>query len=157
MATQAAMIMDTIVGMKRILTQPADCMSTLFLRAGIVANCVARSASDSDEPYLQPPNRGNKLKRKAHYAPDGRPLKKKGRETYTKVSFRSGLLKREMKLLKCRQNIEHAGYRRDILRRNPKRYDEDGDELDPDDEDEEADARAAEENPYADIHLESKC
>lgn len=55
-----------------------------------------------------------------------------------------------------RQTIEHAGYRRDILRRNPKRYDEDGEELDESDEDEEADARAAEENPYSEIQLESK-
>ena len=55
-----------------------------------------------------------------------------------------------------RQTIEHAGYRRNILRRNPKRYDEDGEELEDDDEDEEADARAAEENPYADIKIESK-
>ena len=55
-----------------------------------------------------------------------------------------------------RQTIEHAGYSRNILRRNPKRYDEDGEELEDDDEDGEADARAAEENPYAEIQLESK-
>ena len=55
-----------------------------------------------------------------------------------------------------RQTVEHAGYRRNILHRNPKRYDEDGEELEDDDEDEEADARAAEENPYADIKIESK-
>ena len=55
-----------------------------------------------------------------------------------------------------RQTIEHAGYRRNILRRNPKRYDEDGEELEDDDEDEEADVRAAEDNPYAEIQLESK-
>ena len=55
-----------------------------------------------------------------------------------------------------RQTIEHAGYRRNIIRRNPKRYDEDGEELEDEDEDEEADARAAEENPYAEIQLESK-
>ena len=54
------------------------------------------------------------------------------------------------------QTIEHAGYRRNILRRNPKRYDEDGEELEDEDEDEEADARAAEENPYADVKIESK-
>ena len=54
------------------------------------------------------------------------------------------------------QAIEHAGYCRNILRRNPKRYDEDGEELEDEDEDEEADARAAEENPYAEIQLESK-
>ena len=55
-----------------------------------------------------------------------------------------------------RQTIGHAGYTRNILRRNPKRYDEDGEELEDDDEDDEADARAAEENPYAEIQLESK-
>lgn len=54
------------------------------------------------------------------------------------------------------QMIEHAGYRRNILRRNPKRYDANGEELEDDDEDEEADAQAAEENPYAGIQLESK-
>ena len=46
------------------------------------------AASDSDEPYLRPPNRGNKLKRKAQYTLDGRPVKKKGRATYTKVGIR---------------------------------------------------------------------
>ena len=55
-----------------------------------------------------------------------------------------------------RQTIEHAGHSRNILRRNPKRYDEDGEELEDEDEDEEADARAAEENPYAEIQLDSK-
>ena len=54
------------------------------------------------------------------------------------------------------QSIEHAGYRRDILRRNPKRYDEDGEELASSDEDEEADIQAAAENPYSDIKLESE-
>ena len=54
------------------------------------------------------------------------------------------------------QMIEHAGYRRNILRRNPKRYDANGEELEDDDEDEDADAQAAEENPYAGIQLESK-
>ena len=54
------------------------------------------------------------------------------------------------------QTIKHAGYSRDIIRRNPKRYDDDGDELTTEDEDEAADARAAEENPYSDIRLERK-
>ncbi len=54
------------------------------------------------------------------------------------------------------QSVEHAGFYRDILRRNPKRYDEDGDELADSDVDEDADARAVEENPYAEIHLESE-
>lgn len=59
-------------------------------------------------------------------------------------------------LMHALQSIEHAGYYRDILRRNPKRYDGDGDELADSDVDENADARAAEENPYAEIHLESE-
>lgn len=54
------------------------------------------------------------------------------------------------------QSIEHAGFHRNILQRNPKRYDEDGDELEDDDVDEEADARAADENPYAEIRLEGE-
>ncbi len=59
-------------------------------------------------------------------------------------------------LIYIRQSIEHAGYHRDILRRNPKRYDEDGDELSDDFTDEEADARAAEDNPYAEVRLEGE-
>lgn len=54
------------------------------------------------------------------------------------------------------QKIEHAGYQRYILSRNPPRFDEDGDELEPDDVDEEADAAAAEDNPYSGIRLESE-
>lgn len=50
----------------------------------------------------------------------------------------------------------HASFRRNIIRRNPKRYDEDGDELDTDDEDKQADAEAAQGNPYAEIKLESE-
>ena len=52
------------------------------------------------------------------------------------------------------QKIEHAGYRRPIISRKPTRYDEDGDELDNEAEDEYADAMAAEEDPYSDIKLE---
>ena len=54
------------------------------------------------------------------------------------------------------QKIEHAGYKRYILQRNPIRYDSEGDELDEDDEDIEADAAAAEENPFSEIALESR-
>ena len=39
--------------------------------------------------------------------------------------------------------------------RNPKRYDEYGDELDDDEEDDEADAAATESNPYAGVKIES--
>jgi hypothetical protein len=54
------------------------------------------------------------------------------------------------------QRIEHAGYHRSILQRNPPRYDVDGDLVEVDDEyDEEDDVEAVEENPYGDIQLES--
>jgi RXT2-like, N-terminal len=52
------------------------------------------------------------------------------------------------------QKVEHAGYTRYILQRNPPRYDSEGDELDDDDADSDADAAAAEENPFSEIALE---
>jgi hypothetical protein len=52
------------------------------------------------------------------------------------------------------QKVEHAGYTRYILHQNPVRYDSEGDELDDDDEDSEADAAVAEENPFSEIALE---
>ena len=55
----------------------------------------------------------------------------------------------------CLQKIEHAGYTRYILQRNPVRYDSEGEELDDDDEDTEADAAVAEDNPFSEISLES--
>ncbi len=54
------------------------------------------------------------------------------------------------------QKIEHAGYTRYILVRNPKRYNEYGDELEDSESDTEADADAADENPYAGIRLEGE-
>jgi hypothetical protein len=42
------------------------------------------------------------------------------------------------------------------LQRNPIRYDSEGEELDEEDEDSEADAAAAEENPFSGIALESR-
>ncbi len=52
------------------------------------------------------------------------------------------------------QKVEHAGYHRSIIKRNPRRYDEDGEELDDDDDDSQADAEAALQNPYSEIKLE---
>ncbi|KZF26301.1 hypothetical protein L228DRAFT_279527 [Xylona heveae TC161] len=92
-------------------------------------------ASDSDDSVHQPTNRGNKLKRKARYVHEGQLSLPNGPRVY-------------------RRKIEHAGYERYIINRNPPRFDEDGDELDDDDVDEQADANAAEENPYSDIRLE---
>ena len=56
--------------------------------------------------------------------------------------------------LTASKKIEYAGYQRYILSRNPKRYDDYGDELEDDEIDEKADAEAAEENPYNEIKLE---
>ncbi|KAI4606766.1 hypothetical protein J4E83_009912 [Alternaria metachromatica] len=94
---------------------------------------------DSDTEDSETPLNSNKqdLRRKVHYArasdpdflSDPRPYKKR---------------------------IEHAGYHRSILQRNPPRYDADGDvvEVEEDYEDEE-DVEAVEENPYGNIQLES--
>ncbi|KAI9839921.1 MAG: hypothetical protein M1819_000113 [Sarea resinae] len=91
--------------------------------------------SDSDESINHPSNRGNKLKRKARYVHEGQLNLPNGPSVY-------------------RRKIEHAGYERHIINRNPPRIDEDGDELEDDDVDEQADADAAEENPYGGIKLE---
>ena len=50
--------------------------------------------------------------------------------------------------------MKHAGYDRDIVARNPQRYNGYGDELEDSDSDPEADVDAEEENPYGDIRLE---
>ncbi|KAL1624413.1 hypothetical protein SLS56_007817 [Neofusicoccum ribis] len=50
--------------------------------------------------------------------------------------------------------IEHAGYRRHIIARNPPLIDEDGDEIEEVDDDESVDGSVAEDNPYGDIRLE---
>ena len=52
------------------------------------------------------------------------------------------------------KKIEHAGYTRFILERNPRRYNEYGDELDDSESDQEADEDAADENAYTGIRLE---
>ena len=54
------------------------------------------------------------------------------------------------------QTVNHAGFSRQILERNPPRTNEYGDELEDSDEDPEADADAEDENPYADVKLEGK-
>ena len=55
------------------------------------------------------------------------------------------------------QKVQHAGYTRYILERNPPRYDEYGDELDESEIDQEADEGATTENAYAGIKLEGVC
>ncbi|KAH0545012.1 hypothetical protein FGG08_000938 [Glutinoglossum americanum] len=91
--------------------------------------------SDSEEAINAPSNRGNKLKRKAIFVHEGQADLPSGPKTY-------------------REEIEHAGYKRYILSRNPPRLDEDGDELEDDEIDEEADAAAKAENVYGEIRVE---
>ncbi|KAI9738617.1 MAG: hypothetical protein M1834_008121 [Cirrosporium novae-zelandiae] len=116
MAAQAALIAETIEGMKKRIRREED-------------------SSGSDTTIDQPTNRGNKLKKHARYIRRGQLLPADG-------------------LRVNKKKVNYAGYDRYIISRNPKRYDTDGDELEDDEEDEEADAAALEENPYGDIHLE---
>ncbi|KAL2011794.1 hypothetical protein VTN00DRAFT_4512 [Thermoascus crustaceus] len=116
MAAQAALIADTIVGLKRALRREND-------------------YSGPDEPITQPTNRGNKLRANAKHVHEGALGFTNPQELY-------------------KEKIEHAGYTRYILQRNPPRYDSEGDELEEDDVDSEADAAAAEENPFSEIALE---
>ncbi|KAL8357561.1 hypothetical protein RB598_002393 [Gaeumannomyces tritici] len=93
--------------------------------------------SDSDDYIEQPTNRGGKLKKRARFVrrgqigPNGPPLFKEA--------------------------VEHAGYQRVVISRNPTLVDEEGYEIDSDDGEErvaEAQAEADEVNPYASIRLE---
>ncbi|KAL8802418.1 MAG: hypothetical protein Q9182_003841 [Xanthomendoza sp. 2 TL-2023] len=115
MSTQAAVIADTIAGLKRATSRYND-------------------SSDSGESIDRFTNRGNKLKRKARYVYEGQLDRPSGSRVYKK-------------------RIEHAGYYRDVISQNPHRYDVNGDRLEDDDEDKEADAAAAEDNPYSGVIL----
>lgn len=55
-----------------------------------------------------------------------------------------------------KQQVNHAGHQRYILGRNPKRYNEYGDELEDSESDAEADADAEEENAYGEVRIEGK-
>ncbi|PGH03874.1 hypothetical protein GX51_03862 [Blastomyces parvus] len=94
-----------------------------------------RSVTGVDDPITQPTNRGNKLRINAEYVHEGT------------LGFMDGL---EF----YRKRINHAGYTRDILERNPPKYDSEGDELDEEDAEEHADPELAVENPFGEIHLE---
>ncbi|KAI4217945.1 MAG: hypothetical protein LQ349_008943 [Xanthoria aureola] len=91
-------------------------------------------SSDSGDSIDRCTNRGNKLKRKARYVQEGLLDRPNGPKVYKK-------------------RIEHAGYYRNVISQNPKRYDVDGYRLEDDEEDEEADVAAAEENPYGGVVL----
>ncbi|KAI9655316.1 MAG: hypothetical protein M1821_005463 [Bathelium mastoideum] len=90
-------------------------------------------ASDSDDSIVNYTNRGNKLKRKAKYVQEGKLNNPSGPQAY-------------------RRAIEHAGYIRDIISRNPARFDEDGDEIEDDEYSESAEIN--DEDPYSGIVIE---
>ncbi|PMD48319.1 hypothetical protein L207DRAFT_505351 [Hyaloscypha variabilis F] len=94
--------------------------------------------SDSDSSIEQLTNRGNKLRKKARYIHEGQLALPSGPQVY-------------------KRKVEHAGFHREIISRNPPLVDEDGYEVDSDDDDERAQAAmatATESNPYADIRIE---
>ncbi|KAF2704510.1 hypothetical protein K504DRAFT_485102 [Pleomassaria siparia CBS 279.74] len=98
-----------------------------------------RPDDSSDSEDNEPPQglRRQNLKRKAQYARGGRPETSLDPPPFKK-------------------RIEHAGYQRYILQRNPPRYDPDGDVVEPGDEyEDEDDLSTVEDNPYADIRLEN--
>ncbi|KAK7511346.1 RXT2-like protein [Phyllosticta citriasiana] len=91
-------------------------------------------ASDEDDSVEISRSVQHKLKRKA---PLPHSILDNGRSVYKKAK------------------IDHAGYERHIISRNPPLIDEDGDEIEPDlDDDDSIDGSLADENPYGDIRLE---
>lgn len=101
---------------------------------------VARQAneSDSDSEIQQTTNRGNKLKKRARFVRQGKLGPPTGPSVY-------------------KEEVEHAGYKRAVISRNPPLIDEDGYSIDSDDDDQhiqDAVAAAAEADPYSSIHLE---
>ena len=70
MAAQAALIADTIIGMKKALSRENDGTSSLLFLAIIMAD-VPPLASAPDGPITQPTNRGNKLHQNADHVRAG--------------------------------------------------------------------------------------
>ncbi|KAK4187219.1 RXT2-like protein [Podospora australis] len=94
--------------------------------------------SDSDSSIERPTNRGNKLKKKARFVKQGRLVSTTGPAAY-------------------KETVEHAGYQRPIIHRNPHLIDQDGYDIESDDDEEqvqEALSAAADENPYSEVRLE---
>jgi len=90
MAAQAALIAETVAGMKQALARYQDCKHMLGRQYDIrETHSLLAAASDSDEPYLQPSNRGNKLKRKVYSIQDGHPGRSSRLKVYKRVSHPS--------------------------------------------------------------------
>ncbi|KAI1424039.1 RXT2-like protein [Xylaria sp. FL1777] len=95
--------------------------------------------SDSDSEVEYHGNRGHKLKRRARFTHEGQLVAPSGPEVYREI-------------------VNHAGYQRAIISRNPPLIDDEGYEIDSDDDEEhilDAMNNAAEFNPYANIRLEN--
>ncbi|KAI0204570.1 RXT2-like protein [Astrocystis sublimbata] len=95
--------------------------------------------SDSDSDVDNHGNRGNKLKKHARFAHEGQLAPPSGPEAYREI-------------------VNHAGYERAIICRNPPLIDDEGYEIDSDDDEDnilDAIANAAEFNPHANIRLEN--
>ncbi|KAI0816164.1 RXT2-like protein [Xylaria sp. FL0064] len=95
--------------------------------------------SDSDSEVEYHGNRGHKLKRRARFTHEGQLVAPSGPEVYREI-------------------VNHAGYQRAIISRNPPLIDDEGYEVDSDDDEEhilDAMHNAAEFNPYANIRLEN--
>ncbi|KAI1472808.1 RXT2-like protein [Daldinia caldariorum] len=95
--------------------------------------------SDSDSEIHYHGNRGHKLMKRARFVHEGQLAPPSGPEVYKEI-------------------VNHAGYQRAIISRNPVLIDDEGYEIDSDDDQEYiqdvADA-AAEFNPYANVRLEN--
>ncbi|TVY78131.1 Transcriptional regulatory protein RXT2 [Lachnellula suecica] len=132
MASQAAQIADTIAGMKKAAKRKAY-GKTPFRDFD----------SDSDSSIEQLTNRGNKLRKKSKFVHEGQLAPPTGPQAYKKVRA---------------ERIEHAGFYRNIISRNPPLIDDDGYEVDSDDDDERAQAAmaaAADIDPYSEVKIEN--
>ncbi|KAI1777075.1 RXT2-like protein [Hypoxylon cercidicola] len=95
--------------------------------------------SDSDSEVNYHGNRGHKLQRRARFIHEGQLAPPSGPEVYKEV-------------------VDHAGYQRAIISRNPVLVDDEGYELDSDDDEEyvhDVAESAAEFNPYSNLRLEN--
>ncbi|KAK6380908.1 hypothetical protein LTS17_005109 [Exophiala oligosperma] len=139
MAPQHVEIAETIAAIKRTLRREKEGKKSpesprKALSKSVTLTQPSRPAP-TDQTITSATNRGNKLKRGASSVHAGALPYPHGPEGY-------------------KEKIDHAGYSRYILDRNPKRFNEYGDELEDSESDAEADADAEDENPYSGIKLE---
>ncbi|RYP64183.1 hypothetical protein DL771_008874 [Monosporascus sp. 5C6A] len=145
MASQQVLFAETIIAMKKARKRKAY-------------------ESDSDSEVQTHGNRGQKLKKRARFTRQGQLAPPSGPEVYREASSFSPDPQHSHKaqgteqLLTIAQIVNHAGYERAIISRNPPLVDDEGYELDSDDDEaqiQEALDTAAEFNPYANVRLEN--